>query len=761
MLRALTASFAFSLVLLLAACGGEADSSAIAPEPLPVSVAANGNVVKGLIRNGMVSAWRWQAGVYVKVASARTGSAGEFTLSIPDPVPGEVLRLQLDVLPDASARRRTEMLCDVARCGSALRGEWVPLGSGMGLRSWASVGADGNVTLMPMTPVSTLLVGHAESLGDGRLTEAGVEVARLRVAALFGLTPEQLLARPGNILDTLWLEVASEEAVRLSVLSAAVAELASLEGSDIGLVMDTLVERFNSYDGHLMQAGESGSLADLYQGALSLAAGNGAVFARVQDWLAAAVAGLRYGELNTSACGEACGNFDSNRVILALGEGSDTLGGDLRRLMTEQGTTRIEDLLAAQLSRYGWLVGSDTLGLAEVAWNVVALSALSSVGMNGVSIPGVTVVREGNILHLDGSFNNYAIDLDITVPPLLQQIYAYTPGSTLTFVIGAHGFVQKGRLRGRLDGTLTIVADGTDFTPARNAMLALYGAMAAQDQAAAVAAQGALLDAVGGIIRSGEATFALQGEAALARLEPQGDALVEASQLAIAGRGQMHLDMNGLPDGGILAEGRADYGSLTLPNGDRFHIDPEQGHALTFALGADGTATLAIGADVLGHDAAVSGSGRLLRLGVLLNHLRDNVATLAETLVLADTTDLDVQPTLAQLLTDLRGLELALTGQAVIPDYGHTYTLAVANGVLRISQPDSTETALELALLAKGLVARAGGQWWLVGLDLAVPGYPALTLADSDGGEWRWDFNFSGQLATTEPAISSCIDACL
>lgn len=155
------------------------------------------------------------------------------------------------------------------------------------------------------------------------------------------------------------------------------------------------------------------------------------------------------------------------------------------------------------------------------------------------------------------------------------------------------------------------------------------------------------------------------------------------------------------------------------------------------------------------------GSGRLVRLGVLLNHLRDNVATLAETLVLADTTDLDVQPTLAQLLTDLRGLELALTGQVVIPDYGHTYTLAVANGVLRISQPDSTETALELALLAKGLVARAGGQWRLVGLDLAVPGYPALTLADSDGGEWRWDFNFSGQLATTEPAISSCIDACL
>lgn len=756
MLRALTASFAFSLTLLLAACGGDADSSGgtAGSTPAPASVAASGNVVKGLIRNGIVSAWRWEAGAYVEVASARTGSGGEFTLDIPDPVPGEVLRLALDVSSDTSAGLRTEMLCDVAQCGSALRGEWVPLTSGMGLRSWASVDGDGGVTLMPMTAVSTLLVSHAESLGDGRLTAAGVDVARLRVAALFGLSPEQLLARPGNILDTLWLEAASPEAVRLSVLSAAVAELASQYDIGIDAVLTTLAERFNAYDGHLMQAGEPGSLADIYQGVSSLAAGNSAVLGKVEAWLAAAVAGLRSGELNTSACGDACVDFDSNSVLAALGEGSDTLGGDLRRLMTEQGATRIEDLLAAQLSRYGWLAGSDTLGLAEIAWNVVALSALSSVGMSGVSMPGVTLVREGNVLHLDGTYNQFDIDLDITVPPLLQQLYAYTPGSVQTFVIGARGSVQNGRLRGRLDGTLTIVADGTDLMPAKSAMMALYGAMAAQDATAASAAQAALLEAVGGIIRTGEGTFTLQGSAALARLELQGDALAETSLLAIEGRGEMHLDMDGLADGGIAAEGRADFGSLTLPNGDTFRLDPEQGHALTFALAADGTAALAIGAHVLGHEAAVSGSGRLVRLGPLLTHLRDNVATLAETLVL------DFQPTLGQLLADLKGLELALTGQAVIPDYGHTYTLAIANGVLRVSQPDSTEPALELALLARGVLARAGGTWWMLGVDLATPGYPALTLADSSGGEWRWDFNFSGLVAGTASAIDACTDAC-
>lgn len=749
MLRALFASFVFSLSLLLAACGDESAPSGgvAAPAPMPASVSGSGNVVKGLIRNGVVSAWRWEAGAYVRVASARTGASGDFVLDIPDPVAGEVLRLQLDISADTSPGQRTEMLCDVAQCGGAVSGEWVPLASAMGLRSWASVGADGVVTLMPMSPVSTLLVSHAEAINDGHLTAASVDVARLRVATLFGMTPQQLLSRPGNILDTLWLEAATPQALRLSVLSAAVAELSSLSGLSIDEVMAIMLERFNAHDGHLLQAGETGSLADLYQGVASLAAANPAVQDKVNSWLTAAIAGLQSGQLNTTACGDSCVDFDSNDVIVALGTGSDTLGGDLRRVMTEQGVTRIEDLLAAQLGHYGWLATADSVALADVAVDVALVSAMSSAGMGEATMDGVTIVRDGNVIHFDGSANGFAIDLDITVPPLMQQISSYTAESVLTFVIGAKGTVQNDHLRARLDGNLTIVADGTDFMPVKSALTALIGAMAASNLEAAADARTALLAAVADIIRTGEGTFTLQGEAAIAKLELQGDVLAETSQLAISGRGEMHVDMDGLADGGIAAEGRADYGTLTLPGGNTFTIDPSQGHALTFALDADGSAALKVGAHVLGHDATVTGSGSLTRLGSLLGHLRDNVAGLAENLMQIMATGLDLSPTVTQLLADFKALGLTASGQAVIPDFDHTYTLSIANGVLTLSQPNSSDTALQLELLAQGLMARAGEQWWLVGVDLATPDYPALTLADSRGGEWRWDFNFAGLLA--------------
>lgn len=738
MIRALLASFLFSLSLLLAACGGGGGAATTAVPP-PVSAAGAGNVVKGLVRNGIVSAWRWREGAYVRVAAARTGGDGAFTLNIPDPVPGEVLRLQLEVSPDTSPDLRTEMLCDASQCGSATRGQWTEITSGMGLASWASIGSEGVVTIMPMTAISTLLVRHAEMLAGGHLTPDALDVARLRVAALVGLNPAQLLELPGDILNDTWVSVASPEAVRLSVLSAAIAELAAGNGQTIEQVLDLFAGRFNDRDGHLLQSGEPGSLADWLGGVGGVATASPAVMEKILEWGTALAGSLRAGELTVTACGSGCGDFDSNRLITALGTGPDMLGADLRRVMDEHGVTRLEDLIGAQLARYSWLAQADTTALAGVALNVAMAGAGSALTGSDVSLAGVTVVRDGNVQHLSGELNGFAVELDLTLPSVLQQVLFAAPGSPVVLVIGASGQVHNDRLRGRLDGSLTIDASRTDFGPLRTAVQSLL--QAGSDPAASQAAQAALLDAIAGIVRAGKATFTLQGEAALARLEVVDGALAETSQLGISGRGVLNLDMNGRADGGIAADGRADYGTLVLPSGDTFTVDPRQGHALTFALGKDGTAALAIGAHVLGHSAAVSGNGRLARLGVLLDHLRDNVATMIESQVL------ELQPTLAQALADLSTLELSLQGQAVIPDYNHTYTLALAGGVLTLSQPNSATTALSVALLAKGALARAGDQWWLLGVDLSTPATPALTLADSGGGEWRWSVDLSGLLA--------------
>ena len=106
---------------------------------------------------------------------------------------------------------------------------------------------------MPMTPVSTLRVRYAENLAGGHLTATALEAARLRVAALFRMTPEQLLTRPGNIVNTLWLDAASPEAVKLSLLSAAFAELASIHNVGLDEVIAGYAGYFIAQDGHLVQ----------------------------------------------------------------------------------------------------------------------------------------------------------------------------------------------------------------------------------------------------------------------------------------------------------------------------------------------------------------------------------------------------------------------------------------------------------------------------------------------------------------------------
>ncbi|HEX4869306.1 MAG TPA: hypothetical protein VFV15_01090, partial [Moraxellaceae bacterium] len=654
MLRALLSSFVLTLALLLAACGGGSGGDAASAPP---SATASSNVVKGLIRNGVVTAWRWSEGAYVLVGSARTGENGDFSLAVQDPVPGEVLRLALDVSGDTRPGYRTEMLCDVAQCGSGVRGDWVPLTTGLGLTSWISVGGDGTLTVMPMTPVSTMLVRYAEDLGGGHLTAPTLEVARQRIAGLFKMTPEQLLVRPGNIANALWLDVASPEAIKVSLLSAAFAELSTASGYSIEQVLQHVATTFSQYDGHLMQDGETGSLGDVYRamGAIIAAAGAPAVQSWVQDWITGVTAALQSDQLTTSACAPDCQPFDSNVFLEALGTGSDTLGGDLRRVMDEKGVETLEQLLAGELSRYGWLLSADSIALAQSAMQVVGASALSVLGMPLGAPAGLTLVREGDVLRFDGTINGLAIDLDVTLPPLLDTIQAYEPGATMAFVFGAQGTLQNERLRASINGTLAIDATGTDFAPLRDAIAAYVMASMGDDPNAVMLAQAGLLQAVGGILRAGQAEFTLDGSAGVARLELQGEALVETSRLAVAGKAGLQVDMDGLAGGGVKASGQVDHGSLELPNGDTFTVDPEQGHYLRFALAQHGTAELNIGVHILGHDATVSGSGTLAALGPLLSHLKDGIADQLQALTL------DFTALATQFLTDARALALTVS----------------------------------------------------------------------------------------------------
>jgi hypothetical protein len=45
------------------------------------------------------------------------------------------------------------------------------------------------------------------------------------------------------------------------------------------------------------------------------------------------------------------------------------------------------------------------------------------------------------------------------------------------------------------------------------------------------------------------------------------------------------------------------------------------------------------------------------------------------------------------------------------------------------------------------MLMRAGGQWWLVNVNLSDLVHPVLTITDGNGDDWQWTYDFSGLVA--------------
>lgn len=728
MFRAFFASFCLVLTVLLSACGSgdsASASGATAPGTPPASAAVSSNVVKGLIHNGVVHLLRRQAGVYVTVATALTAADGSFQINVPDPVPGEVLKLKLVLSTDAA--KPTKMLCDAVVCGSTPFREWAPLTSAPGLVSWVSIDAAGVATVMPMTPISTLLVHYAEQVGGGAMDAASLALARQQIAALFHLSSADLLVRPGNVANDVWLNAASPAAVKLSLLAAAFAQLADTQSLDHSHALKSVIAdyaaAFVDNNGQLMQDGASHSLGDIYRALkqVLIAAGNPSLQGGVSDWPDEALAALEYGKLSTTVCSsgavpallaEPCVPFNSNRFLTALGTSTDSLGGDLRRVMQEQNVQSLEQLLAQELSKMGWVASSDSLAVAKIALQAVGYTLSGSLGVAPVAVNGLTPVldAEKKTLRITGEQNGMTVDLTITLTSLIAAVQ-----STKVFNFGAVGTVSNANITASIDGTLSIDAAGTDFTPL---LLAFAGASSDPK---------ALQKALSGILKTGKASFTLKGSAGLAKKN-------STSKLAIEGLGSLVVNMQGGAGGAISASGSAHHGRVILPNGTEFSIDPLKGELLTFSLGQDGDFSAKFSTLMLAHAANVSATGKLAQLGTLLTNLRNSITTQ----LVADVPALS--GVVNQLLTDLSSLRLLLDGKASIPDFAHVYSLSYADGHLRITQPNSTATALEMSFSLSGILVQAGGEWWMVRLDLSVPGDPAVLLTDDTGGSWRWSF---------------------
>jgi hypothetical protein len=712
MLKHLVGSFCFSLTLLLAACGGGGDSSSASGAATP-SAAVSSNVVKGTIKNGVVTLSRWQNGAYVQVASALTDAAGSFNLSVPSPVPGEVLRLDLGLSTNSASP--TQMLCDAVACGAASFGQWAPLTTSPGLSSWVSVDANGNAIVMPMTPVSTMLVSYAERIGGGHMDAGSLGVARDRIASLFNVSADDLLVRPGNIANGLWLNAASPAAVKLSLLAAAFAQLSDNSHALESIIQDYSAAFVNN-NGHLVQSGAPQSLENILLAtqAVISAAGSPAVTTAVSSWISQALGALQSGQLNTAACGTSCPVLDSNRFVDALGTTPNSLGGDLRQVMGEQGVNKLEDLLAKELSKFGWLASSDSVTVAAIAVQTVGYALMGSLDPTTlVPSNGLTPSVSGNTLTIAGTQNGMAVNLTIGLTPIITTMLSSSPVFTYT----ATGTLSNANVTANIDGSFAIDATGMNFVP--------------------VLMSGDPKNLVAFILQTGKAKFTLNGSASLTQIS-------SSSTLAIEGLADLSVNMNGGANGAVTASGAVDHGSLTLPDGSVFSISKNKNEFLTYTLGQDGAFSAKFSALVLNHAADVTATGKLTQLGALLSNLRNQV------MLQFNAGTLQLSGIVSQLLTDISSMQLTLNGQATIPDLAnHVYTLTYVDGHMQITQPNSTTVAIDVAFSLSGILAQAGGKWWMVGWDFSNLAHPVLTLSDDTGGEWSWSFDFSGLLPVT------------
>ncbi|MGH8493537.1 MAG: hypothetical protein ACRERR_10620 [Moraxellaceae bacterium] len=750
MLRALIASFSFSFLLLLTACGGDGGGSAGSTAPPGPSVISS-VAVKGVIDNGLVKLQRWQSGAYKTVASARTSADGSFSFPGFTPVPGEVLKLTLSTASGA------KMICDATQCGSADFGEVVTLGADLGLSSWVSVDAAGAVTVMPITPVSTLLVDFAEKLGGGHFTASGLQVARSLIAGIFRLQEDELLAVPGNIASAPWVGAADDGQLKIALLSAAFAELAGGDAAQIATVVKDYSQAFLDNNGALLeQDAESAQTIARIFGAVDHVVALITLEA-VQDkalaWTEGVISMLREGKLSSVCQGDVCSQpFDSGRFVTALG----AMGGDVTDVLHNNGYNSLEEALAGELNKFGWLASADTIALVGVATQTIAYSGevmfnryasalfAQMIGLPPVGaefstvtlepINGLTPTVTGAVLNIAGQQNGLDVNLNVTLPNLYLALHG---NKKLSF--GLTGTVANERVSGVVDATLVVDAADTNFAPLLSLLtLENMNALFGDNPEASQVVLKKLMGAVGTLAQKAKFKVDIAAEKFRFQKVPENEGDV-VSMLAIEGQGQVRVDMaGGSADKRIKLAGEVNYGRVTLPNGFWFEVG--EGESLSFAMDKDGSFAAMFSANAL---ALFKGDaeGTLKNMGVLVSNLRDSIVSQMTS------TSPDVSGMLGQLLDDVSSLDLLITADMLLVDKQHLYKLRIANAELSITQPDSSDIAMRVSLGTQGLVVAAGTAWWIFMPDLSDLSYPAVRISDDTGGQWVYSINLGGLIA--------------
>jgi len=254
----------------LTACGGGGgDSSPTTSSSSPSSSPSvstgstvSGTAVKGIIRNGVVTAYAVSNGSVDRsreLATTTTDANGKYSLVLPLDYEG-LVKVEISAAPD------TVMVCDISSgCGTAAFGATLPLESDFNMGVVVTDAKPNTTISTPITPLTHMAAGLAEKAG---ISADQVNESNTQVANLFNLNSITLYELI-DVTDPDALAAASPEAQKASLLAAALMEAAldTTGGEDFSTGLDKLTNDFVSNDGQLVtndtDAGEIISLEDI------------------------------------------------------------------------------------------------------------------------------------------------------------------------------------------------------------------------------------------------------------------------------------------------------------------------------------------------------------------------------------------------------------------------------------------------------------------------------------------------------------------
>ena len=232
-MKRLALSVAISTVLVLSACGGSGGSSSSSSQS--AAKAISGVAAKGVIQQGIVTAYELVAGKWVSRGSATTDESGHYTLNLTDYQNG-IVKLVL------SAGSNTRMKCDVADCDGASFGQSVALASDFALDAvLPNLTSTSNIPITPYTHMAAAMIENQLAADPTTVTAEAVTSALSKVSTLAGF--DVAATKVIDITDATQLAAASDDEKMAAVRGAAIMELTS-EQLPIAAVLKSLASSF-------------------------------------------------------------------------------------------------------------------------------------------------------------------------------------------------------------------------------------------------------------------------------------------------------------------------------------------------------------------------------------------------------------------------------------------------------------------------------------------------------------------------------------